>query len=49
MVKEIEAQSKRAAFLSTPSVFFSLSDTDLIANSKVFDVRSSLWLSVTSV
>lgn len=39
MVTEAERESKRACFLSTPSIFFSLNDKTLQANSKVFDVR----------
>jgi hypothetical protein len=39
MVGEAERESKRAAFLSTPSIFFSLNDKTLQANSKVLDVR----------
>jgi len=40
MVGETEREAKRACFLSTPSIFFSLNDKQLQANSKVLDVRS---------
>lgn len=36
--QEIEAQSTRAAFLSTPSLYFSLKNKELKDNSYVFDV-----------
>ena len=40
MVAEIERVAKRVAFLSTPSVYFSLaSDSELRKNSRLFDVR----------
>lgn len=42
MVDECERESKRAAFLSTPSIFFSLNDKALQANSKVFDY-DEMW------
>ena len=46
MAKEVEllcaaseaGQVKKAAFLSTPSIYFSLKDKDVKANSKCFDV-----------
>lgn len=38
IVAEVEDKAKRAAFLSTPSVYFSLKDKELRANSKVFDL-----------
>ena len=41
MVTECERESKRACFLSTPSIFFSLNHKKLQENSKVFDVRHS--------
>jgi hypothetical protein len=43
MVTEAERESKRACFLSTPSIFFSLNDKTLQANSKVFDVSAAMW------
>lgn len=42
MVTEAERESKRACFLSTPSIFFSLNDKALQANSKVFDY-DEMW------
>lgn len=44
MVGECERESKRACFLSTPSIFFSLNDKALQANSKVFDVSPDMGL-----
>lgn len=39
IVAEIEASgAKRVAFLSTPSIFFSLTNPDIKANSVLFDV-----------
>eukprot|EP00470_Lotharella_oceanica_P012297 CAMPEP_0170190368 /NCGR_PEP_ID=MMETSP0040_2-20121228/49205_1 /TAXON_ID=641309 /ORGANISM="Lotharella oceanica, Strain CCMP622" /LENGTH=161 /DNA_ID=CAMNT_0010438207 /DNA_START=78 /DNA_END=563 /DNA_ORIENTATION=+ len=39
MVKEVTAEAKKCAFLSTPSVYFSLpKDSKLRSNSKVFDL-----------
>lgn len=37
-LQEVEAQSKKAAFLSTPSIYFSLKDKNLRSASRVFDV-----------
>ena len=42
--QEIEAVSKRCAFLSTPSLYFSLRDATLKDASVVFDVRPVLTL-----
>jgi hypothetical protein len=39
MVAEIESCATRCAFLSTPSVFFSLNSKQLQLNSKLLDVR----------
>ena len=41
LLAEIATQGKKAAFLSTPSVYFSLQDPTLKAASRVFDVP---WL-----
>lgn len=38
MVNEIQRVAKRVAFLSTPSVYFSLTDTDIKRNSRLFDI-----------
>lgn len=38
MVDEIELYSKRCAFLSTPSIFFSLKNSELKENSALLDV-----------
>src|SRR5688572_2091064 len=38
MVAEIEKVAKRVAFLSTPSIYFSLKNEELRRNSKLFDV-----------
>jgi hypothetical protein len=40
LLQEIEMSATRVAFLSTPSLFFSLKDTALKSNSVLFDVRS---------
>ena len=40
MVNECEEFGNKIAFLSTPSIFYSLKNKDLKANSKVFDVIS---------
>lgn len=42
MVSECEQQGKRIAFLSTPSVYFSLKDKEIKKESRVFDVRINL-------
>jgi len=39
-LQEIEASATRVAFLSTPSLFFSLKDKALRSNSVLFDVRT---------
>lgn len=39
MVSECEQHGKRIAFLSTPSIYFSLKDKEVKAASKCFDVR----------
>lgn len=39
MVSECEVYGKRIAFLSTPSVFFTLKDKEIRAQSKCFDVK----------
>lgn len=41
MVNEIEQYATRCAFLSTPSLFFSLNSTQLQNNSTLFDVRQT--------
>ncbi len=38
MVSECELYGKRIAFLSTPSIYYSLKDKEIRASSKVFDV-----------
>ena len=38
MANEVEANATRAAFLSTPSIFFSLKNKELKANSVLFDL-----------
>jgi hypothetical protein len=38
MVAEIEKVAKKVAFLSTPSVYFSLKNKEILAASKLFDV-----------
>eukprot|EP00297_Palpitomonas_bilix_P018219 CAMPEP_0113881774 /NCGR_PEP_ID=MMETSP0780_2-20120614/8568_1 /TAXON_ID=652834 /ORGANISM="Palpitomonas bilix" /LENGTH=188 /DNA_ID=CAMNT_0000868679 /DNA_START=100 /DNA_END=666 /DNA_ORIENTATION=+ /assembly_acc=CAM_ASM_000599 len=38
IVREVETNAKRAAFLSTPSVYFSLKNKELKENSVVFDL-----------
>ncbi|KAJ7545695.1 hypothetical protein O6H91_08G005900 [Diphasiastrum complanatum] len=45
LVKEIEEHAKKAAFLSTPSVFFSLKDPGLKSGSCIFDVDTQ-WESL---
>ena len=47
MVSEVEALSSRCAFLSTPSVFFSLTSPTLISASRLFDFDQQ-WASHTS-
>jgi hypothetical protein len=42
MVAEAERESKRACFLSTPSIYFSLNDKELQARSKVLDVSCTI-------
>ena len=42
MVNECEAYGKKVAFLSTPSIYFSLKNKELKASSKVFDVNSNI-------
>lgn len=42
MVTESEREATRGCFLSTPSIFFSLNDKKLRANSKVFDY-DEMW------
>lgn len=42
MVGEIEQHATRCAFLSTPSLFFSLNDTTLQSNSTLFDVSRTI-------
>ena len=54
MAKEVEEQcggseagaadAKKAAFLSTPSIYYSLKDKAVKANSKVFDVSQFTFL-----
>lgn len=39
-LQEIEASATRVAFLSTPSLFFSLKDKLLKSNSVLFDVQT---------
>ena len=39
MANECELYGKKIAFLSTPSIYFSLKNKEVRANSKVFDVR----------
>ncbi len=39
LANECCSQGKKIAFLSTPSVYFSLKDQDIKAQSYVFDVR----------
>ena len=41
MVAEIQQHATRCAFLSTPSLFFSLTDTTLWGNSTLFGVRAA--------
>lgn len=49
LVKEIqECGAKRIAFLSTPSLYFSLTDEELKKNSYVFDVSYSISLQKVS-
>jgi hypothetical protein len=38
MVSECELYGKRIAFLSTPSIYYSLKDKEIRGSSKVFDV-----------
>ena len=46
IVSECESQGKRIAFLSTPSIYFSLKNKEIKAQSKCLDVKN---LTVTSV
>ena len=39
IVSECEQHGKRIAFLSTPSIYFSLKDKEIKASSKCFDVK----------
>ena len=41
LVNESSTQGKNIAFLSTPSVYYSLTDKDIKLNSNVFDVSYS--------
>lgn len=42
MVAESEQQGKRIAFLSTPSIYFSLKNKEIKAESRCFDVHLML-------
>ena len=44
MVNECETQGTKIAFLSTPSIYFSLKNKELKANSKVFDVIRNIQI-----
>lgn len=41
MVNECETQGTKIAFLSTPSIYYSLKNKDIKAVSKCFDVKAS--------
>lgn len=43
-LQEVELVAKKVAFLSTPSIYFSLGDAAVKKESYVFDVRDSVWL-----
>jgi hypothetical protein len=43
MANQCELFGKRIAFLSTPSIYFSLKDKDIKANSKCFDVKTTRY------
>ena len=57
MAKEVEllcaategSEVKKTAFLSTPSIYFSLKDKDVKANSKCLDVRPFLSIMMISL
>jgi hypothetical protein len=46
MANECELFGKRIAFLSTPSIYFSLKDKEIKGNSKCFDVKLSITLRI---
>ncbi|CAI2382156.1 unnamed protein product [Moneuplotes crassus] len=43
MKNQVEKHSKSCAFLSTPSIYFSLKDKDIKGNSKVFDYDKKFY------
>lgn len=43
MANECELFGKKIAFLSTPSIYFSLKNKELRGNSKVFDVSFEFY------
>ena len=42
MVEQCQDHGKRIAFLSTPSIYFTLKDKEIKANSVCFDVSSDI-------